>query len=411
MDKKQIYIMQELGKRYAEAAAMDVQNQKIRLWQKLNGLKETRPMVMIDQLPWNELNNENELTLLCTDPLLKFIEREMRQTLYKWKHFKADMVVPNRVDIPKFVKNTRIGPDVHEDVKSTDPANSVKGHRYYDLLPDEQALDAIETPTIITDPELDRKNFENVSEVFQGILPVRMSGITVHAGIWDRITTLRGADAILYDLADRPEFVLKIVNKFVDISMNVLDQFEKEGLLDAESPLIHCTGAFTDELPGKDYNGSNAKAKDCWSFGMSQIFSTVSPGMHDEFEIEPLKQYLERFGLMYYGCCEPLDMKIDIIRKINNVRKISVSPWADKVRAAKNIHGDYVFSNKPNPAFLAGDSFYPDEIKKDLQETVRICKEFNTPCELILKDVSTVRYKPERLAVWEKIAMEVVNDI
>lgn len=407
MYKDQIDVLRELGKKKAEIAALDINRQKIRLWEKLNALEETRPMVMMDQLPWNELDMDGQLTTVCTDPFLRRIEADLRCTLSRWRYFKADMVVHDRIEIPKAVSNTAIGPKVMEDTAAYDPANSVKGHKYYDVIPDEQALEKIITPEIKTDPELDKKRYETASEIFEGILPVHMTGITVHAGLWDRITTLRGVEAILYDLVDRPDFTLKVVEKFTDIAMNLLDRFEETGLLEVNAPLIHCTGAYTEELPSGDYDESKAKAKDVWAFGMSQIFSSVSPKMHDLFEIQPLKRYLERFGLLYYGCCEPLDRKIDIIRNIKNVRKISISPWADKQRAAECIHGDYVFSNKPNPAYLAKESFDPDQIRKDLIETVKICKKHRTPCELILKDVSTVRYKPERLVEWEKIAMDV----
>jgi len=143
---------------------------------------------------------------------------------------------------------------------------------------------------------------------------------------------------------------------------------------------------------------------------MAQMFSEVSPEMQDEFDITPLKPLLERYGLVYYGCCEPLHNKIDIVRKIRNVRKISVSPWANKEIAAASIRGDYVFSAKPNPSHVAMVSFDAELIRKDLTETVQICRRHNTPCELILKDVSTVCNDPSRLAKWEKIAMDVVQN-
>ena len=36
---------------------------------------------------------------------------------------------------------------------------------------------------------------------------------------------------------------------------------------------------------------------------------------------------LERWGVVYYGCCEPLDRKIPLLRRIPNLRKFSMSPW------------------------------------------------------------------------------------
>ena len=85
---------------------------------------------------------------------------------------------------------------------------------------------------------------------------------------------------------------------------------------------------------------------------MAQIFSSVSPGMHQEFELDYAVRWYARFGLVYYGCCEPLDGKMDIIRKIPHVRKISMSPWVDEEKGAERIGRDFVFSRKPSPAFL-----------------------------------------------------------
>ena len=50
-----------------------------------------------------------------------------------------------------------------------------------------------------------------------------------------------------------------------------------------------------------------------------------------------------------------------------------------------------------------------DLIRRDLTETVDICRRHNTPCELILKDISTVNNEPNRLREWEEIAMEIVE--
>jgi len=49
---------------------------------------------------------------------------------------------------------------------------------------------------------------------------------------------------------------------------------------------------------------------------MAQIFSGVSPRMHQEFELDYAVRWYRRFGLVYYGCCEPLDDKLDLIKRI-----------------------------------------------------------------------------------------------
>lgn len=68
-----------------------------------------------------------------------------------------------------------------------------------------------------------------------------------------------------------------------------------------------------------------------------------------------------------------------------------------------------MFSRKPNPAFLAGDSWDLDAVEKDLRKTMEICTRYGCPLEFILKDISTVRYQPQRLWEWADIAMKVVQ--
>ena len=50
----------------------------------------------------------------------------------------------------------------------------------------------------------------------------------------------------------------------------------------------------------------SVKAQNVWGRGLAQILASVSPAMHDEFEIQYAMRAMESFGLVYYGCCEPV---------------------------------------------------------------------------------------------------------
>lgn len=132
--------------------------------------------------------------------------------------------------------------------------------------------------------------------------------------------------------------------------------------------------------------------------------------MHDEFEIQYMKPIYDRFGLVNYGCCEPLHNKIDIIRQIKNVRAISVSPWANVDIAAEAMGNDYVMARKPNPAFVAFDTMDEDVIRKDIRETLSACKRNNTPVMFVLKDITTIRHQPERLDRWHDIVKQEIEN-
>ena len=66
--------------------------------------------------------------------------------------------------------------------------------------------------------------------------------------------------------------------------------------------------------------------------------------MHKEFGLNYGIKWLSRFGLAYYGCCEPLHNKMEILAKIPNLRKISISPWANIDEASEKMRGKYVIS-------------------------------------------------------------------
>jgi hypothetical protein len=400
--------LRELGKKLAEIAALPIQQEKKKLWTANNDLKPVRPMVYIDQLPWHEIKHAKEMEQHCEEPFLRSVVEYILKLLYRWKHFPCDMVVENRIDIPKTVKNLNYGMTITEETVKTDAENDVYSHKYQDQIETPEQLNAISLDKLEVDPELDKRHLEICDEIFNGIIPVRLEGVQIHCGLWDRIAQMRSVEKILWDIVDRPEFIVETVKKFVDMTISTVKQCEELNLLDAKMQYIHCTGAYTSDLPPADYDETKTRAKDCWALGAAQLFSTVSPAMHEEFEIDLVKPLLESFGLMYYGCCEPLEKKIGIIRKIKNIRKISVSPWANIDESAENMGKDYVFSLKPNPAFIAA-KVNEEEIRAQIEKALKACKRSGGPLEVILKDVSTVSSKLESLDHWCKIAMEMVQ--
>jgi hypothetical protein len=407
--KKDRDVLRELARQVAEIAALPVQQKTISLWKALNAVKPVRPMVMIDQIPWHEMNVNGELALRTEDGFCREIETRLRRTLYSWKHMRADMVVEPVFEIGKVIRGWDYGVRMVEQRAVSDPKNDVVGHFYEDRLKTEADVEKIRPPRISFDEQATAKNLEKAHEVFDGLLDVRLQGAQTMFQPWDTIVTWRGAENVLLDLAERPEFMHSIISRLTDAMLSLLDQLEEKGLLGSGHGTIHCTGAYTDELPGPGFDSRRPRAKDNWTAGMAQIFSAVSPAMHQEFDLDYAVRWYSRFGLVYYGCCEPLDGKIALIRKIPHVRKISMSPWVDVEKGAERIGRDFVFSRKPSPAFLAGDAWEPEAVKKDLRNTLERCARHGCPVELILKDISTARYQPQRLWEWADIAMNLAG--
>ena len=84
-----------------------------------------------------------------------------------------------------------------------------------------------------------------------------------------------------------------------------------------------------------------------------------------------------------------------------------MSPWVNLGPGRAGRWLRYVFSRKPNPAVLAEDTWRPELARQQLRDFLD--RAHGCRIEIIMKDVSTVRYQPQRLWEWEQIAMAVVQ--
>ena len=407
VSKNDRQILRELSQRTAEVAALPVQEEKRRLWRRLNALEPERPMVMIDQVCWNEMNEDDLLTLHCKDEMCRFYEDFLRRQLYQWERFPVDMVVEPFIRVPRAIHNTGFGVEVCEDTAALDPANSVVGHMFHNQFETEEDLEKIQIPQVSEDREDTERRMASAHEIFDGVLEPRLTGEDPYLSLWDPISTWMGVQNALFALVEKPDYMHRLTGRVADGYMRMLDQLEDQGLLCGPQSLIHCTGAYTDELPAPGYNPEKPRTKDIWMFGLAQMFSAVSPQMFKEYEVDYTSRICERFGLVYYGCCDPLEGKMNEVRMIPNVRKISMSPWVNEEKGAEEIGRAFVYSRKPNPAHLAFDEFDTDLVRNHLKKTRTVCEKYGCPLELILKDISTVRYEPQRLTRWAEIAMQV----
>lgn len=403
-------LVRELARRVGEIAALPEQEETRALWRKLNGLKPDRPMVLIDQVCWNEMNVDGELTLLCQNEECREYENRLRKILYQWRHFRVDQVVEPWIRVPRAVTDSGLGVVAKDVTAVTDPTNSVVGHAFANQFETDADLDKIQTPVIGHDTAETARRMDVAHGLFDGVIAVVEDGYDPsYMTVWDPISFWMGVEGALFALIDRPEFMAELVRRIVNAKLAALDQLEDQRLLCSSQALIHCTGSITDDLPAAGFDPARPRCRDLWMSSMAQMFSTVSPALVEEYEIEPCRPIFQRFGLVYYGCCEPLDRKMAQVRRIPNLRKVSMSPWVDEERGASEIRGDYVFSRKPNPALLAWPSFQEQEVREHLQASVKACARHGCPLELILKDISTVNYEPRRLWRWSEIAMEVAR--
>ena len=392
--------LRRLAERYSKIAHLDVQRQRMERYRDTNGLQEVRPVVLIDEVPWGEIRDE-ALVNVCA-PELGWLETHLRRTLYQWDHFQVDLVVPPVYRVVKRVRWLRgIGIDVQDRQILSDTGTYAAAHAYVDQLQTEDDLARLHEPQIVYDRAASEEARAVAEDVFAGRMDVELVGRGgLNYNIWDRIATYRGVDNLLLDLALRPDFMHQTARRFMELARSEFKQLEEQELLDPNPILVHCTVACSRELPADDFDG-HVRPKDVWGRCAAQIFGSVSPAMHDAFDLAYNQELFRDCGLVYYGCCEPMDAKVDILRKrFKNLRKISITPWADPRRAAEKIGSDYVLAAKPNPAFVAMPQFHPEPVQEEIARYCEACVEHGTPLEFVLKDISTIANNPETLTQW-----------
>lgn len=225
------------------------------------------------------------------------------------------------------------------------------------------------------------------------------------------LVALRGMEQMMYDLFDRPDLIHRLMAILRDGTMALLDYLEEEGLLSLNNDGTYIGSGglgWSDELPQPDFDGK-VRLHDMWGFAESQETVGVSPSMFAEFFFPYQLPILERFGLNCYGCCEPLDKRWHIVKQIPNLRRVSVSPWADRATMAEMLGDCYIYSMKTSPTDLSMGTFDEDQIRATLREDLRITRHCRV--EVIMKDLITVKNDPQRVIRWVQIAHEEAKNL
>lgn len=402
-------ILRALAEEWAEAAAQSANKERAKLWTKLNDLESERPMLWINEIPWHEMNYNDELSLRCENKWARSQEDLMRKTLYQWRHMPGDMVINPWLDCPLAIHSTDFG--IIEDVNLalTDDKNDIVSRHFNIQIHEPEDLEKIKMPVVTHNEQATALRFQVMQEVFGDIMPVKKQGQThIWYTPWDYLIRWWGVQEAMMDLIMRPDMVHDFYEKMVQAWMVELDQFDKQNLLslDSNNTRVGSGGyGYTNSMPGDDFDPLHIKPHNMWGCSNAQIFSEVSPEMHWEFAIEHDLKWLERFKMTYYGCCEPLAGKGHLLKLIPNLRKVSCSSWNNSAKAIEELGADYVISRKPSPAIFACKEFDPKQARKEIREFLDIA---GGQChiEFIMKDVSTVMYDPQRLWQWSEICME-----
>ena len=168
--------LRRLAGELAEIAQRPKEQEKIRCWKALNGLKPERPMVWITEIPWEEVEDKVEdLKPICTDPASRRIERRLRHRLFTAKHLPCDEVVVPEVNVPKAIRGADYGVVIEEE-QIEQGKSSIQAHHYKPAIKDFEDIEKIKMPDIYHDVSESERRRAFYEDLFSDILEIKLTG-------------------------------------------------------------------------------------------------------------------------------------------------------------------------------------------------------------------------------------------
>jgi hypothetical protein len=396
-------ILRELAKQVAELAAHPREEEKKSLWFKLNDLQSKRPLIFCDpENGWNEIIPQNKI--LCKRPLFRVWEMVLRKEIYWATQMQDDRVIEPFFNVSYCYTDSGWGlTEVYTQV-------SDRGSHVWEAPIKDYAADfhKLHFPKIKVNYVKTNEIVNVAKEILGDILEVRLRGVWWWTlGMTIDFIHLRGLENLMLDMMLYPDEVHQMMAFLRDSKLQMLNFLEKNNLLALNTGGTYVgSGGFgwTKQLPQSDFNPKNIRTMDMWGFSESQETVGISPEMFEEFIFPYQLPIMERFGLNCYGCCEPLDIRWNVVKKFPRLRRVSTSPWANREKMAEYLSNQYVMSLKPSPTPLAMSSINEAAIRAEIRKDLHITRDCQV--ELIMKDNHTLGNNPMNAVRWCRIAKE-----
>lgn len=406
--------LRELAKKQLEFANEEKNLQRIQEWYRHNDLKGEKPTVQLEL--WTFAQEVIEPRLRCQSPFARELETMLYQNFSNQELFDDDRVTPDYFGI-NYDTEFRLF-DIPIEIEHTTNAdqNESVGHHFVSKVEDlEEDYEKLKKSYFSVDLESTQKKMDAAQEAFGDILPVKMQMDALYSVPTQMIVHFMSMENMLYNMMDYPELFLEMMNRVAE------DTIEYFRMLEAKHLILPTTGfeavgngtwAFTNELPkSAEAVGRPLTTKDVWGFLDSQETVGISPKMFEELVFPCYQKIAEQYGLLSYGCCEPVDPIWDsCVSKLNNLRKVSISAWCNEEIMGEKLQGTKViYHRKPSANFLGvGKELDEDAFRAHIRKSLlaaRGCK-----MEITQRDVYTIDHNVQKARRYVEIIREKIED-
>ncbi|MDP6356430.1 MAG: hypothetical protein QF473_15070 [Planctomycetota bacterium] len=378
MNKSDKGRLRDLAAKYAEYAFGEPMAQRREKWRVHNRLQEkTYPFHIEDN---GSFFRDLTPPLECESDECRALEGRILHALVAYERIDDDRIIPDRFVIDWCTPITG-NCDELQFTRADNGRGSSLGYRTNKPIKDIDAdMGKLKKRTISLDKERTERQAHLAEEVFAGILPVEVGrpSSLYSNGITNTAVHLMGMQELYLQMAMNPDAVHRLFAFLAEDNLT-LGQWEEDQellTLNHDGNQGYCSGSsqFSDEtaVPA----GNRVVSTDRYGYLESQESAGISADMFTDFLMPHFTRFASKFKLLKFGCCEAVHDLMPALQRLPGLRKVSVTPWCDIRKLTETCREDIIWSRKPIPLKLCGETFVLDDLRNHLQKTLDIGKDY-----------------------------------
>lgn len=407
-------ILREAARLQLEYANMEVNRRRIREWYLHNSLQGDKPLIHLEM--WTFSQEILPAYLKCTGAFAREVETKLYCNFLNQKLFDDDRVTPDYYELnyDTFFRLFDIPVEV-EFTKDASDNESVGRHFISKVRDLEEDYARLKNTVFGVDIDATGNKKRVIEEAIGDILPVKLTMDCLYSVPTQMIVHIMSMQDMMFNMYDYPELFKTMMDRIAEDTLAYYRMLEEKRLIlptVGHESLGQGTWCYNNELPDwTEFEKRPLISKDVWGFMDSQETVGISPEMYEEFIFPCYRKIASQFGLLSYGCCEPVHPIWDsCISKLDNLRKVSISPWCDEEFMGERLKGTRViYHRKPSPNYLGvGEILDEEAVRKHIRKSLKAAG--GCRMEITQRDVYTIHHNIEKARRYVEIIREEIEN-
>lgn len=398
--------LRDLAKKQIAYSSLPVMEYRKKEWLRHNSGKYGKPLVLLDMAQTRR--EEIVGPLKCESRFAREIELQILYNIGICDHIGDDRVVPDYYLLPL---NIQVKDSLTaKKVFANNSEGEKSGYHWDPPIKDlKKDMGKLKPHQFSFNFEVLQTKKEAVENILGDIMPVVLKNRgDLFVSLLGKALHLMGMENMYMAMYDYPEEFHQLMRYITDSFISKMRWQEAEGYLSLNTGNDYAGAGslgFTDELPNVESKQTGkVMMKDIWLNLNAQEAVGLSPEMYEEFAAPYYYEVAGNFGLVYYGCCEPVE-KIwhSCISKMPKLRKVSISAWCDEEFMGEALRGSkIVYCRKPSPNYITNTGpLYEEAYAEHIRKTLSAAK--GCPLEICMRDIITFGGNPKKL--WQAVSI------